>query len=146
LPTNVFLGIWLISSGVRLKLNVLKKRNTLKSCDYEQHIENVTDKTLQAFDENIANIPDTLCGGFQQATRDLEAQLVTIYRFVVSMVREEEMEIEAQLWTEMVSVCDKFSKKLEDLIEAHPTCGAAFYRDRILDMRNKCKRLAELHS
>ncbi len=119
----------------------------MQTCQYELHIENVSNHTLQAFDENVAKIPDHLCGAFYEAARELEAQLITIYRFVISIVDDlDEMETEGTMWKEMVKVCDKFSGKLESLVNNHPTCGAGFYRDRILDLRNKCNRLAKLHS
>ncbi len=118
----------------------------MSTCQYEQHIERVSSYTLQAFDENVSKIPENLCGAFYEAARDLESQLLTIYRFGLSIVNDfEEMEEESALWGEMVKICDRFSGKLEILLQQHPTCGASFYRDRILDLRNKCKRLAELH-
>jgi len=46
----------------------------------------------------------------------------------------------------MVSRCDEFAKRLRDLSVAHPACGAGYFYDRVLDLRNKCQRLREMHS
>ena len=46
----------------------------------------------------------------------------------------------------MVEMCDEFLRRLSGLKERHPYCGAEIYYDRVLDLRNKCKRLQEMHS
>jgi len=83
---------------------------------------------------------------FNEAAARLEAQLLTIYKFVVQFVRrEDDLEKVAGWWGTMVSQCDEFAKRLHQLSLAHPDCGAAFFYDRVLDLRNRCQRLHQMH-
>jgi hypothetical protein len=45
----------------------------------------------------------------------------------------------------MVPQCDEFAKRLDALRLAHPECGAALFYDRVLDLRNKCQPLRQMH-
>jgi len=84
---------------------------------------------------------------FNEAAARLEAQLLTIYKFVVQFVRrEEDLEKVAGWWGTVVSQCDEFSKRLRQLSLAHPSFGAEFFHDRVLDLRNRCHRLHQMHS
>ena len=77
----------------------------------------------------------------------LEGELLTIYKFVVKIVRrEDDLDKVASWWATMVSQCDEFAKRLRDLSLAQPDCGASFFYDRVLDLRNKCQRLQKMHS
>lgn len=99
------------------------------------------------FDRRLAALPDDLCSQFNAEARELETGILTLYKFVVLMVKKEEnTDKVASLWGRMVEVCDDFSKRLANLQSMHPHCGAAFYHDRVLDLRNKCSRLQQMHS
>ena len=48
------------------------------------------------------------------------------------------------IWQAMAEVCDHACKLLTELKSRWPQCGVS--HDRILDIRNRCQRLAEWHS
>lgn len=99
------------------------------------------------FVRRVASIPPELCAPVHEEARNLETQLVTIYQLIARLVRRaEELEHVAKLWSVMVSTCDMALSKLRELVERRPACGADTYYDRILDLRNKCQRLQEMHS
>ena len=76
----------------------------------------------------------------------MESQLLIIYRMVVLCTKKEaDLDKIALWWNSMVRVGDEFATHLEGLVRQHPHCGAEVYRDRLLDVRNTCKRLQELH-
>ncbi len=96
--------------------------------------------------QRIASIPNDLCGPFHAEARELESNLLTIYRLVAMIVRkEEDLPMIAQIWGGMVETCDAFGEVLSNLAKKHPACGAESYYDRVLDLRNKCYRLKTLH-
>ena len=91
--------------------------------------------------------PNELCAPFQTEARQLETELLTIYKFVaLSTRRDEDLNSVAKAWGLMVSVCDQSAKGLNTLVQQHPDCGADTYYDRVLDLRNKCQRLQQMHS
>jgi len=76
----------------------------------------------------------------------LEDELIRLYRLVVFRVRsEEDLDKVASLWEFMVGMCDHVAERLGDLNTRQPAAGAAFYYDKILDLRNKCQRLQVMH-
>jgi len=119
----------------------------MTKCLTETDVKILAESTLTAFDEEVASLPQEVCVPFNEAAGRLEAQLLTIYKFVVQLVRrEEDLEIVAGWWVTMVSQCDEFAKRLRKLSLAHPNCGADFFYDRVLDLRNRCQRLHQMHS
>jgi hypothetical protein len=102
---------------------------------------------LSGFDQRVASIPKDLCAPFHQEARGLEIELVSIYRVVVLYVRkEQDLAQIAACWALMVKICDDSAARLGRVSEQHPYCGADIYYDRVLDLRNKCQRLQNLHS
>ena len=102
---------------------------------------------LTDFDRRIAAIPKDLCAPFHIEARQLDVELMTIYKMIVLCVRKEEnLDQVSNAWRVMVGVCDEFAKRLNDLSKQHPYCGADSYYDRVLDLRNKCQRLQQMHS
>ena len=102
---------------------------------------------LSDFERRIASIPQDLCEPFHAEARQLVTELMAIYKMVVLCVRQQEnLEEVAISWSVMVEICDAFAKQLNNLSEQHPYCGADAYYDRVLDLRNKCERLQQLHS
>jgi hypothetical protein len=118
----------------------------MTNCIGEMDLKEVARETLADFDREIAELAPELCLPFNQAARQLEGELLTIYRFVVRLVRrEDDLDKIASWWGTLVSQCDEFAKRLHQLSLAHPECGATFFYDRVLDLRNKCQRLQTMH-
>src|SRR5271157_3020545 len=119
----------------------------MTECLGESDLTKVAKSALDAFDREIDTLEPELSLPFNQAAVRLEGELLTIYRFVVQIVkREDDLAKVASWWGTMVSQCDEFAKRLGDLARAHPACGAGFFYDRVLDLRNRCQRLQQMHS
>lgn len=119
----------------------------MTECLGESDLAKLAKSTLDAFDREMATLEPELRVPFNQAALRLEGELLTIYKFVVLIVkREDDLGKVASWWGTMVSQCDEFAKRLGDLARAHPACGAEFFYDRVLDLRNKCQRLRQMHS
>lgn len=113
--------------------------------DHEDVIE-LSRITLAESAKRLERIPINLCAPFNEEARALELELLNVYRTVVFCVKkEDEMEAVAIWWKTMTEICDVFSKRLHDLHSKHPLCGADVFYDRVLDLRNKCQRLQEMH-
>ena len=99
------------------------------------------------FERRIASLPKDMCAPFHQEARQLESELLTIYKMVALLVRkDEDLSMVSKRWGVMVQMCDNFAKQLSQLTQFHPYCGADVYYDRVLDLRNKCLRLQQMHS
>ena len=119
----------------------------MNNCLTDLDLKELGDSMIDAFDKRVALIPNDLCAPFHQEARQLETELLTIYRVVALTVRKEEnLDLVAASWGSMVSMCDAFGKILGNLKQKHPHCGAESYYDRVLDLRNKCNRLQMMHS
>ena len=119
----------------------------MTECLGESDLNLLAKSTSDEFDREIASLQPELCVPFYQAAMRLEGGLQTIDKFVVRIVRrEDDLNKVASWWATMVSQCDMFAGRLHDLSIAHPACGAEFYYDRVLDLRNKCQRLQQMHS
>lgn len=116
-------------------------------CLDNKDLEELSTDSLQSFERQVALIPSELCAPFYVAAGCLESQLLILYRMVVLCAKkEDDLDKVALLWNSMARVCDEFTMHLEGLVQQHPHCGAEYYRDRFLDVRNTCKRLQELHN
>ncbi len=103
--------------------------------------------TLAAFDQRVAGLPPDLSAPFHDEARQLEAELLTVYRVVVLCTKkEDDLARVAQWWGVMVQVCDDFAGRLSQLVRDYPQCGAEPYYDRVLELRSKCQRLQTMHS
>lgn len=119
----------------------------MNRCLEESDLLEMGDQMIADFDRRIAQIPEDMCGPFHAEARDLETQLLTIYKLVVTVVRKiEDLAQVADLWSGMVKMCDHVGRRLGELVKRHPACGAEAYYDRVLDLRNKCLRLQQMHS
>ena len=102
--------------------------------------------TLAEANRRLSEIPADLCAPFCAEASNLEQQLLGVYRTVVLCVRkEDDLEKIANWWRAMTEACDEFAARLGKLREEHPQCGSEFFYDRVLDLRNKCQRLQEMH-
>ena len=98
------------------------------------------------FDRRVSVLPDELCAPFHDEARQLETELLMLYRATVLCVRrEEDIGRVATRWAEMAAICDESLNRLRKLSEKRPNCGAEIYYDRVLDLKNKCHRLHEMH-
>jgi hypothetical protein len=118
----------------------------MSDCVAESHLRRLGESAVADSDRRIAGIPPDLCGAFNIEAMRLEDELIKIYKQVVLCVREEsDLGKIASFWGFMVGMCDLFGERLSKLQTTHPACGAELFYDRILDLRNKCRRLQEMH-
>jgi hypothetical protein len=102
--------------------------------------------TLDETNRRLEAIPVDLCAPFYAEAANLEQQLLAIYRTVTLCVRkEDDLNKIAAWWQAMTNVCDEFGARLAILSNEHPACGAEIFYDRVLDLRNRCQRLQEMH-
>jgi hypothetical protein len=119
----------------------------MNNCLTGLELKELGDSMIVAFDKRIASIPNDLCAPFHQEARQLETELLTVYRVVALGVRkEQDLNVVAAAWDAMVKMCDAFGKSLHELTTKHPYCGAESYYNSVLDLRNKCNRLQKMHS
>src|SRR2546427_13260807 len=115
-------------------------------CFAESDVQELGRAVLADFDRRVSDLPNDLCAPFHEEARQLETELLMIYRATVLCVRrQEDMNEVAARWGEMVEICNGSLARIQSLSEKHPGCGADFYVDRVLDLRNKCQRLQEMH-
>lgn len=88
-----------------------------------------------------------MCAPLQAEAGKLETELLAIYKCVVlSIQSEEDLNRVAKSWGLLVAVCDETARRLNALAERYPSSRAQARDDRVLDLRNKCHRLQEMHS
>ncbi len=118
----------------------------MKDCLTGSDLLDLSKESLDSFDKRVATIPNNLCAPFHDEARQLETELLGVYRVVVLCTkREEDLDAVSQWWGTMVQVCDDFARRLSRLVSAHPACGAEQYYDRVLELRSKCLRLQKMH-
>lgn len=119
----------------------------MSACFDTSDILELSRATLDVTNRRLDAIPADLCAPFFAEAANLEQQLLAVYRMVVLCVRkEDDLDKVAIWWEAMTSICDKFGGRLAKLCEEHPQCGSGFFYDRVLDLRNKCQRLQEMHT
>ena len=119
----------------------------MNSCLAESDLQDLSNAMLEGFQRRVAAIPNDLSAPFHSEARQLETELLTIYKFVALSARKtEDLTQIANAWETMVQVCDESAKRLNALAKQHPHCGAESFYDRVLDLRNKCQRLQQMHS
>lgn len=119
----------------------------MNSCLAESDLQNFGDGMLAEFERRVAALSRDLCAPFHSEARQLETELLSLYKFVALTTRnEEDLAQVAKAWGMMVHFCDESAKRLHTLVQQHPACGADSYYDRVLDLRNKCHRLQQMHS
>jgi hypothetical protein len=119
----------------------------MKECLTDLDVLELSKGSLSSFEQRISTIPKELCAPFHDEARQLETELLTVYRVVVLCTkREEDLDKVSKWWATMVRVCDDFASRLNDLVKGHPGCGAEQYYDKVLELRSKCLRLQKMHS
>ena len=120
---------------------------SVNNCLPQSDLQELGNSIITDFERRVASIPDYLCAPFHDEARQLETELLGIYRVVVLCARkEEDLEAVSKLWGLIVQICDQCLDQLRALAQKHPNCGADTYYDRVLDLRNKCNRLQQMHS
>ncbi len=118
----------------------------MSACFDTSDVLELSRATLDEVNRRLSEIPADLCAPFYAEASNLEQQLLGVYRTVALCVRkEEELEKITAWWEAMTKACDEFARRLAKLSEEHPECGSEFFYDRVLDLRNKCQRLQEMH-
>ena len=119
----------------------------MNNCLEATDLQAISDSMVADFKQRIASIPADLCAPFHAEAQKLETQLLMVYKMIAMVTRKQEDLIQvSKLWACVVSMCDASAKQLGELVKQHPNCGADYYYDRVLDLRNKCLRLEQLHS
>jgi len=119
----------------------------MKECLTDSDLMEISKGSLDSFEQRVAAIPMDLQAPFHQEARQLEAELMTVYRVVVLCTkREDDLDRVSHWWGTMVRVCDDFGLRLNRLVQSHPACGAEQYYDRVLELRSKCLRLQKMHA
>ena len=99
------------------------------------------------FRRRVAGLAPDPCYPFHQEAGRLEAELLTVYKMAaLAARREQDLNCVSAIWGTLLGVCDAVARELNMLIQRHPACGADEYYDRVLDLRNKCNRLQQMHS
>lgn len=107
--------------------------------------QEITDSALRSFEDQVGAADPDVCGEFDIAVARLESQVIQLYGIAALLARREpDIEKVGEIWGAMVGVCDAVAKKIKALCDEHPLCTTS--HDKILDIRNKCARLSELHS
>jgi hypothetical protein len=110
-----------------------------------EDLDEIKKSALETFSERVASVDFGISGEVDLEVARLESQLLQLYAIAAIIARREEsLERTAQVWDAMVSICDAFAAKISELCQEHPACRAS--HDKILDVRNKCARLRDLHS
>jgi hypothetical protein len=118
----------------------------MRACFDTADILALSRATLDETNRRLNEIPPDLCAPFFAEASNLEQQLLGVYRTVALCVRkEDDLEKISAWWRAMTEACDEFAKRLSQLSQEHPQCGSEFFYDRVLDLRNKCQRLQEMH-
>ena len=118
----------------------------MSACFDTSDILELSRATLEETNRRLSEIPAALCAPFFAEASNLEQQLIGMYRTVARCVRkEDDLDRIAGWWEAMTKVCDEFGGRLAKLCEEHPQCGSEFFYNRVLDLRNKCQRLREMH-
>jgi hypothetical protein len=111
-----------------------------------EEVHELSKVVLTDFDKRVDALPVDLCAPFHNEAARLEVELLVVYRLTVLRVRAtDDLSKIADLWRIMVAFSDEATKRLAALNAQHPNCGAEIYYDRLLDLRNKCNRLHQMH-
>ena len=119
----------------------------MSACAGESIIRSVSEQFCTNFDSSVQFIPGDLCAPFRtEASRLLEG-LKIVADVAGKLTRsEDDLDKVAAVWKAMVEACDQCQKRLSDIAEKHPHCGAMEFHDEMLDLRNTCARLYQLHA
>jgi hypothetical protein len=116
-------------------------------CANNETIRWVSENMCAKFDERLKLIPSEMCAPFREEASKLVSELNTVAAFAAQFAKkEDDLDLVAGIWLSMVGACDECLLRLGPLCDAHPFCAADIYHDQVLDLRNRCQRLYELHA
>lgn len=119
----------------------------MSACAGETLIRSVSKEFCAKFDFRVQSLPADLCAPFRAEAARLVDSVKVVSTLAGSLTREEEdLDKVAAVWKTMVEVCDVCHRRLADLCQKHPDCGAMEFHDEMLDLRNICARLEALHA
>jgi hypothetical protein len=119
----------------------------MNDCMAKSDLEELGKSVVSDFERRVAAIPKDLCAPFRSEARNLETELLFLYKAVVMCVkRTEDLSAISSLWGVMVTTCQQSLVRLSELKNQHPTCNAGDYYDRIADLQAKCERLRQMHA
>src|SRR5947207_15853459 len=105
----------------------------MTGCFSESDVQELGRNVLADFDRRLLALPQDLCAPFHDEARQLETELLMLYKATVLCVRREpDMDRVEARWGEMVDLCGGSLTRLQQLSEKHPGCGADIYYDRVL--------------
>lgn len=111
----------------------------------EQDFDTLKDANLKSFSERVSRIAEGDCTLFNMEVNRLETQALQLYGLVALLVRhEDDLAKISSVWGAMERVCDAFATRLSEVCSQHPYCQAS--HDKLLDLRNRCSRLRQLHA
>ena len=106
--------------------------------------EAIKDSAIKTFEERVTAAGPKTGRAFDLEVARLESQLVQLYGLAAIMARREpEMEKTAALWDTLVMICDAFAQRVRERCLEEAACQASY--DKILDIRNACVELRDLH-
>jgi hypothetical protein len=106
-------------------------------------LERLGSTALQEFAETIA--PGRVQSDVEAPAKRMEAKLEQLYGIAVTLAqREESLSAVAEIWAEMVTICDQMAKALGAKVGLTDVRSEAY--DRILDIRNACEENRALHA
>ena len=116
--------------------------NCLRSSDFAE----LGTSAVKEFQRRVHNLSDDLCAPFHDEARCLETEILSFYKVAaLHAKRADNLDQVASVWQTMARICDDAAKEIEALHKKHPECGAGSYRDKLIDLRNKCLRLQQMH-
>ena len=119
----------------------------MSGCVGETHVKSVSDRLLGEFDRGISLLPGDLCAPFREEAGKLVSGLDLIGTFAAGMAKQEDdLDKVAELWRAVVTCADECLRRMNQLTTDHPYCRAEDHQDAILDLRNRAKRLVEMHA
>jgi len=90
--------------------------------------------------------PEDLCAPFHDEARQLETELMSLYRATVMCVRrEEDINRVAARWGEMVEICEGVLLGFKRYQKSTLAAGRVFTMTAFLNSEAKCRRLQEMH-
>ncbi|MDR1280279.1 MAG: hypothetical protein LBK99_05610 [Opitutaceae bacterium] len=111
----------------------------------EHDFDTLKTENLRVFSERVGQLPADDGWLFGIEVSRLESQAFQLYGVAALMARnEDDLDKVASLWGTMERVCDAFATRLADMCKNRTSCQVT--HDRLLDLRNKCSRLHQLHA
>lgn len=111
----------------------------------QEDFDTIKDANLRTFSERVGQIAEGECWLFDIEVSRLESQALQLHAIATLAARQEDdLDKVSALWATMERICDAYATKLSEVCRRHPYCQAS--HDKLLDLRNRCSRLKDLHA